>query len=1129
MVRNIKRSLLTVVVLLILCGVASADIGYSLHLEGVDPSIASQVSNSVAEAVEIYNRYGSFNKWLNVYYNVGVPTAQANFDGVITFGGSRNTRVALHEMGHTMGVGTFWQYPNYMVGGVWQGAEGRRLAIEMGGYGDGLHGDGMHIWPWGLNYDNEDSFFERINHVRIMAAMRSDMGIMAFTKEAEHQTAPEGGSAVFTVQSPLATSYRWHKNGIALEDTERISGVYTNELTIKSAQQSDAGSYFCSADGAWETLNSRPRLLTVNSLSGMWKFNNNADDITGSFNAAETGNPLYVAGISGNAISLDGLDDYITLPAGVADVKDMTVSCWVYWRGGGNWQRIIDFGDDTNNYVFLSPSSGTAMRLALKYGWGTSEQILETAPVPTEQWVHVAAVLQGDSARLYVNGRLEASADGLTINPTDFMPSVCYVGKSQYSADPLFNGNIDELRLYNYGLSDEEVVMEWAENAASASYFTANPARLAGAVEGGGYSASLLNITDPAGASLSFTKLAGPSWLDVSADGTVSGAPVNKHVGVNELLISADDGAGGIDYATVQVEVANANDVPYRRKGRLFNLSAARGESFSASLHAGVVDPDMAVDVNEQLTFTGLNAPDWLTITADGKISGVPSEENIGANEFTAIATDSSGATIELAGRVLVSDIKARYKFNNDFTDSMWGAVASASGSPTFAVGNLGNALNLDGSDDYLTLPAGSNCSEDMTFTCWLCWNGGGSWQRIFDFGSDINRYIALVANTPSSTMRLIVRNGGDEQSLDAPMPAIGQWVHVAVKLRGSNGAGRIFINGEDVAGVSGFTIAPDAFSASNCYIGKSQFVADPFFNGFIDDFRIYCYSLSLDEIRNIYNGSNPRIHAPQFISQQFGNSPALTGADYFGQPLEQMSFNPDGGVLSYTKTAGADWLGVSPGGNLSGIATEVGTSSFTIRAESPEGLTSQAVMDISVAAESVSAYYKFETGAEDSAGFADGEITGAPELAGGVRGKAIFFDGVNDYVQLPEDVCTSEDMVIAAWIKWLGGRTWQRVFDFGSDTSNLFCLIPNADTNTMRFVIRKDNYEESLDVAMPPVGEWTHVAVKLRGSNGACRIYINGEEAASGTFTLAANDIASPYCFIGKSMYPADPTFNGA
>lgn len=154
-----------------------AAVSYSLHLNNVDSGIANQISNSVAEAVTIYNANGSFDKHLNIYYNAGVPTAQANYDGVMTFGGSRNTRVALHEISHTLGIGTHSAYWSLITGGSWNGTSANNLLSGFDGAGSVMHGDSQHIWPYGLNYDSEDSAKNRVKHVKIVEAMRCDMAI----------------------------------------------------------------------------------------------------------------------------------------------------------------------------------------------------------------------------------------------------------------------------------------------------------------------------------------------------------------------------------------------------------------------------------------------------------------------------------------------------------------------------------------------------------------------------------------------------------------------------------------------------------------------------------------------------------------------------------------------------------------------------------------------------------------------------------------------------------------------------------------------------------------------------------------------------------------------------------------
>src|SRR5690606_12053069 len=69
-----------------------------------------RITDAMDSAVALYNKTGVFKKTLTANNSPGTPTADANYDGWINFGGSINTRVALHEIGHTLGIGT---HPNW--------------------------------------------------------------------------------------------------------------------------------------------------------------------------------------------------------------------------------------------------------------------------------------------------------------------------------------------------------------------------------------------------------------------------------------------------------------------------------------------------------------------------------------------------------------------------------------------------------------------------------------------------------------------------------------------------------------------------------------------------------------------------------------------------------------------------------------------------------------------------------------------------------------------------------------------------------------------------------------------------------------------------------------------------------
>jgi hypothetical protein len=50
-----------------------------------------------------------------------------------------------------------------------------------------------------------------------------------------------------------------------------------------------------------------------------------------------------------------------------------------------------------------------------------------------------------------------ASTTGITIKPSDIRPVLNYLGRSQYSADPIISANYDDVRVFNFALSADEV------------------------------------------------------------------------------------------------------------------------------------------------------------------------------------------------------------------------------------------------------------------------------------------------------------------------------------------------------------------------------------------------------------------------------------------------------------------------------------------------------------------------------------------------------------------------------------------------------------------------------------------------------------------------------------------------
>lgn len=191
-----------------------------------------------------------------------------------------------------------------------------------------------------------------------------------------------------------------------------------------------------------------------------------ADMTTHRLDAAHYGEASYLTAKKGElrdkTLTLDGSIDYLQLPTTIANRKEMTIALWVNWKGSGSWQRIFDFGNGEDEYMFLTTNAANnRMRFAIKNGG--DEQYMDISRIGTYTWKHITLTISDDSIAAYIDGELKASTTDITLRPADFKPIFNYIGRSQFKGDAMFKGNIDDLRIYNYALSADEVNALFAE------------------------------------------------------------------------------------------------------------------------------------------------------------------------------------------------------------------------------------------------------------------------------------------------------------------------------------------------------------------------------------------------------------------------------------------------------------------------------------------------------------------------------------------------------------------------------------------------------------------------------------------------------------------------------------------
>jgi hypothetical protein len=139
------------------------------------------ITTAMNQALTVYNCYANVTKALTISYDPSVATADGNANGSIQFGARSSMQqiTAMHEIGHTLGVGTASGWTSRISGGVWTGANAtNELRAITGDQTAVVHADSQHFWPYGLNYTSEvTSSNDLVIHIKIVMALRRDLGL----------------------------------------------------------------------------------------------------------------------------------------------------------------------------------------------------------------------------------------------------------------------------------------------------------------------------------------------------------------------------------------------------------------------------------------------------------------------------------------------------------------------------------------------------------------------------------------------------------------------------------------------------------------------------------------------------------------------------------------------------------------------------------------------------------------------------------------------------------------------------------------------------------------------------------------------------------------------------------------
>jgi biopolymer transport protein ExbB len=139
-------------------------------------------------------------------------------------------------------------------------------------------------------------------------------------------------------------------------------------------------------------------------------------------------------------------------------VNNFTFEGWVYLDANTtNWERIFDFGRNSNINMFLTPSldvttDGVKRFAITTAGNGNEERVSSGSTTATFGWHYFVFTINNsnNTGTLYYDGTVNATNTGMTLRPSDLgSDNSNFFGRSQYNNDDGLYGKIDEFRISN--------------------------------------------------------------------------------------------------------------------------------------------------------------------------------------------------------------------------------------------------------------------------------------------------------------------------------------------------------------------------------------------------------------------------------------------------------------------------------------------------------------------------------------------------------------------------------------------------------------------------------------------------------------------------------------------------------
>jgi len=339
----------------------------------------------------------------------------------------------------------------------------------------------------------------------------------------------------------------------------------------------------------------------------------------------------------------------------------------------------------------------------------------------------------------------------------------------------------------------------------------------------------------------------------------------------------------------------------------------------------------------------------------------------------------------------LTDGLVAHWKLDGDANDSAGSNDGTLVNGPVWTTGQIGGALDFDGTSDYVRIPDDDSISvgdQDYTICAWIkpdTLSSAYSSAIVSKVRGGDDKEYHLVVGTNRS-LRLAVEKDGNNQKAVTTDSLIAEdlWQHVVVTFDSSTKTVTFYYNGVFKPSTSTIDTLPDELN-DDLYIGVWGGAYHPYgnFDGKIDDVRIYDRALSAEEVKELCCGQllSLEVVGPDEVAEKF-QAQYKAIADY------ELASDVD-------VTDSANWS-VEPNDNCSIAA----------------GLLTTEMIDL-------------PTNVTITAQYSESDVNEVAEKDVSIfaicpSGSALKFDGVDDYIQGSSSPFDFEDttFTVCGWFK---------------------------------------------------------------------------------------------------------------